>query len=672
MNRVALCLTLGYSLWCPHVFARVVSFTGGVYSENFDSMGLEDPATTPPGWFVGPASNGNGIVWGTSVATRDGASYTARNGNYGSVDSPDRALGSLASSLVGGDLNTEVRVQNDTGAPIFTFKVLYDGEQWRANGVTEIPQSLVLKFSTNGTDFVNLSDSFNFTAPINTGNLALDGNLPENRVPDIGGVYSPGTPILPGELFYLRWWDANNAGSDHVLAIDNFRLSISIAQPVMILSQPEDQMPLQGRPATFQVKASGTNPQFQWFKEGAGPIDGATTDTLTIPAPRYPEDNGHYYAVVSNPAGVVTSRIALLSVVPDKTPPSLIHAVAHLDPRRVTVSFSEPIDPASFNADGTGFRIKPVAGGDSLPMLSATASDGTTLVLTSASRQPMENYLLRIESGVSDLYGNAVAPDSQIAIASEVLLIAMDAIAKWRYDESGRDLGTAWRDPAFLEDAWKEGAAVFDAKQPQPPGRLLVSEEPVRTHLSLTNEFFPVLNIPTFYFRKHFNFPGDPAQSKLLVRPFIDDGAVVYLNGQEAWRLRMPEGPIQFHLYSDEAVEIALFQGPFELPLTNLVAGDNVIAVEVHNATENSSDITFGLELIGVIPTLKPSQSPQLAFERAGDTLVISWTDRAAVLQCSDSAMGPWKEPAGGMFNNLSYRIDLSAFPAKFFLLLVP
>ena len=192
------------------------------------------------------------------------------------------------------------------------------------------------------------------------------------------------------------------------------------------------------------------------------------------------------------------------------------------------------------------------------------------------------------------------------------------------------------------------------------------------TRLALTNEFYPVADNPTYYFRKHFHFPGDPAQSKLLVRPFIDDGAVVYLNGQEAWRLRMPEGPVDSQLYGEQAVDIARFEGPFPLPLTNVVAGDNVIAVEVHNATPHSSDITFGLELIGVVPTVKSSQIPSLASERSGDTLIVSWTEAAALLQCSDSVMGPWKEPTGGTFNGLSYRTDLFSSPAKFFRLQVP
>ena len=75
----------------------------------------------------------------------------------------------------------------------------------------------------------------------------------------------------------------------------------------------------------------------------------------------------------------------------------------------------------------------------------------------------------------------------------------------------------------------------------------------------------------------------------------IDDGAVLYLNGTEIRRLHMPTGAIAYDTHaSDHESEL---EGPFTVSLTNLVAGDNVMAVEVHQASSGSSDLVFGLSL---------------------------------------------------------------------------
>ena len=38
-------------------------------------------------------------------------------------------------------------------------------------------------------------------------------------------------------------------------------------------------------------------------------------------------------------------------------------------------------------------------------------------------------------------------------------------------------------------------------------------------------------------------------------------------------------------------------EGPFEIPIADLVSGDNVMAVEVHQVNSGSSDIVFGMSL---------------------------------------------------------------------------
>jgi hypothetical protein len=101
----------------------------------------------------------------------------------------------------------------------------------------------------------------------------------------------------------------------------------------------------------------------------------------------------------------------------------------------------------------------------------------------------------------------------------------------------------------------------------------------------------------TFYFRHVFNVPDASVYSNLLVRLRRDDGAVVYLNGVEVFRSNMPTGVIDqaTHAFLAQDDGAGVFAGPIDHTL--LVNGDNLLAVEVHQNTNTSSDISFDLEL---------------------------------------------------------------------------
>src|SRR5262249_13351454 len=89
----------------------------------------------------------------------------------------------------------------------------------------------------------------------------------------------------------------------------------------------------------------------------------------------------------------------------------------------------------------------------------------------------------------------------------------------------------------------------------------------------------------------------------------IDDGAVFYLNGQEIYRLAMPTGIITQATFATRTVGDAALEGPFDVPAAGLVRGDNVLAVEVHQANTTSSDIVFGMAA-DVISTAAASFTP--------------------------------------------------------------
>jgi len=80
-----------------------------------------------------------------------------------------------------------------------------------------------------------------------------------------------------------------------------------------------------------------------------------------------------------------------------------------------------------------------------------------------------------------------------------------------------------------------------------------------------------------------------------------DDGAVIYLNGVEVARTNMPTGAIAFGTRALSSVNDAADTTLYTIPISaRLVEGRNLLAVEVHQFQQASSDLTFDLSLTGI------------------------------------------------------------------------
>lgn len=167
-------------------------------------------------------------------------------------------------------------------------------------------------------------------------------------------------------------------------------------------------------------------------------------------------------------------------------------------------------------------------------------------------------------------------------VFNEVELLPYDAT--WKYDQSNTAHGPEWRNPDFVDSGWDAGAGLLYVESASLPG-------PKNTPL--------VLGARTYYFRTEFNYNQDPGAVELLLSHIIDDGAVFYLNGNELLRYNMPEAPVEI-THNTEAVSAignAGLVGPVSVPASFLVNGRNVLAVEVHQRGQGSTDIVFGLRL---------------------------------------------------------------------------
>jgi hypothetical protein len=179
-----------------------------------------------------------------------------------------------------------------------------------------------------------------------------------------------------------------------------------------------------------------------------------------------------------------------------------------------------------------------------------------------------------------------------------VTLISTGAV--WRYLDNGTDQGAAWRAVAFNDSTWSNGVAQLGYGDTPRDETTLVGFGP-----DANNKYI------TTYFRRAFTVNDPAAVQDLRVRLLRDDGAVVYLNGTEVIRENMPGGAIGFRTLAVNGItgaDESTFY-PFSISPTLLIAGNNVLAVEIHQNTNNSSDISFELELManGIVGPGGPS-----------------------------------------------------------------
>jgi len=163
---------------------------------------------------------------------------------------------------------------------------------------------------------------------------------------------------------------------------------------------------------------------------------------------------------------------------------------------------------------------------------------------------------------------------------------AGEGAANWKYLADGSDAGTSWRGRGFDDSDWPAG-----------PGKLGYGDATVVTSVpfgpSSSAKFI------TTYFRHAFEV-ADPRQiTSLQLRLLVDDGAVIFLNGVEIVRQNLPEGPVGYRTRALSSISGSAenLYTPYTIPPQLLLAGANLLAVEVHQSSASSSDIGFDLSL---------------------------------------------------------------------------
>ncbi len=173
------------------------------------------------------------------------------------------------------------------------------------------------------------------------------------------------------------------------------------------------------------------------------------------------------------------------------------------------------------------------------------------------------------------------APTPSESSTSEKPAVLLPTGSSWRYYDKGQSPGSNWTTTAFVDDDWAEGKAQFG-----------YGDNDEKTRLDSA-----AANYPTYYFRKTFTVENTTSAKPLILRLLRDDGAVVYLNGEELFRDNMPDGTVEHGTFAKETTPIEDDYHVHTLPDEKLKPGENTLAVEIHQSSATSSDVSFDLEI---------------------------------------------------------------------------
>jgi hypothetical protein len=221
--------------------------------------------------------------------------------------------------------------------------------------------------------------------------------------------------------------------------------------------------------------------------------------------------------------------------------------------------------------------------------------DMSTVTLFSGDQQVGEataapyTFTWTAAPGTHTLTARAVTPQGLTGTSAPVAITVVQALiqqgATWKYLADGSNQGRAWREPDFDDSAWSEGRAELGYGDDDET--TVVPSGPDSS-----------TNFITTYFRASFSVESPSSITALEGLLTYDDGAVVYLNGTEIFRINMAPGDPAFNAPAVEGLDYD--PAPFSVTTPSLRPGVNVIAVEIHQSSTSSSDISFDLMLRGI------------------------------------------------------------------------
>lgn len=147
----------------------------------------------------------------------------------------------------------------------------------------------------------------------------------------------------------------------------------------------------------------------------------------------------------------------------------------------------------------------------------------------------------------------------------------------WRYILPSSNIDS-WNTVSFNDDSWEKG-----------PSGIGYGDGDDATTISSTI---------SLYMRINFNIADVSQIEEAALQIDFDDGFVAYINGSEIARTGVSGTPPGFNTAASPGREAKMYNGgnPLEFSISNPSAifqdGDNVLAIEIHNGSESSSDLS--------------------------------------------------------------------------------
>jgi alkaline phosphatase/fibronectin type 3 domain-containing protein len=254
------------------------------------------------------------------------------------------------------------------------------------------------------------------------------------------------------------------------------------------------------------------------------------------------------------------------------------------------------------------------------------------------------------------VYRSDTAGGPYTALNADEVLVASGSA--WKYLDDGADPASGWSSNGFDDSAWMSGSAELGYGDGDEVTTISYGPDSAAKYIS-------------YYFRKTFPVSDPAAYSGLKVRIQVDDGAVIYLNGDEVARTNMPAGAIGPSALAASAIYGTAETAYVELPVDRafLFSGENLISVEVHQAAADSTDIGFDLELLGIGDLVRATAFVDGAASPGTDCHYVVTAVDLSGLEGAYSpevcvAPGAPDEPASVVASDTSRAVELSWLPS--------
>jgi hypothetical protein len=435
--------------------------------------------------------------------------------------------------------------------------------------------------------------------------LALGGNTVRLR----GAVSDDGIPAVPGRTT-VQWRQVGGPAAafiDEPAALET-DVSFPLSGTYQIRLSASDGDLLDADVITASVIVNAGTSAVLTFREGEGTYSGTVDTFLQQAVPGADNSTApELSADADDPAGSGQSSQILLRFDgifgpgAGQIPPGASILSASLEMtatnngngarlHRMAEPWEDGDGWSAFGGDGVQ------AGREALPAVDATASGAAALEridvtasIAAWSEDPCSNFgwaFLPAGGNGWDFESSegAEPPRLTVEIAAgggDPLVAAGDS---WRYFKGPAAPPGGWNQPAFDDSSWLEG-----------PAGIGYGDGDDETELDdMRNAYRAV------FLRREFEAGDLPGVEELELTLIHDDGAVAYVNGQEVGRANMPDGAVGPATEASAGIEAEATS--FRVPASLIADGVNVLAVSVHNAAIDSSDLSFSAVLVPRLP----------------------------------------------------------------------